>query len=398
MGFRTIILSLFILLAAAGCKKSISIEIPHSDEPTPILLSASATNHTTTKAYIEKWNDTKVNIFGLKQNNGIYDYDDPSNIVDKEAVISSDNRVSLYSDDQAKAPYYYSDGEVYDFYGYHLGGADVTEVKKGADSYSMSVVLHGNNDLLYASTDRNKDLMSYTGSELNVHYLYSSFSARRGVHPVLRFSHALTRFKFIVKGAGDSYDMFQVAGLKVEAGNTGTLVLGKDLVGFTPSDEIGIVKLKAGDDDFEISTITSNASSEPLGGENSSIMVVPGQTSIKVTLELFQSSENRNTEFSFEVNASDIPITDENERTYYSDTFLAGYSYNIIMYVYGAEKIEISSAVDKWFSGGEFEVDPDGGVTPIEKPESPYNKDIESNVTVGDYEEGGDLGNIELNI
>lgn len=80
MGFRTIILSLCILLAAAGCKKSISIEIPHSDEPTPILLSASATNPTTTKVYIEKWNDTKVKIFGLKQNNGIYDYDDPSNI------------------------------------------------------------------------------------------------------------------------------------------------------------------------------------------------------------------------------------------------------------------------------------------------------------------------------
>ena len=396
MGFRNIILSLFILLAAAGCKKSISIEIPHSDEPTPILLSASATNLTTTKAYIEKWNDTKVNIFGLKQNNGIYDYDDPSNIVDKEAVISSDNRVSLYSDDQTKAPYYYSDGEVYDFYGYHLGGADVTEVKKGADSYSMSVVLHGNNDLLYASTDRNKDLMSYTGSELNVHYLYSSFSARRGVHPVLRFSHALTRFKFIVKGAGDSYDMFQVAGLQVEAGNTGTLVLGKNFVGFIPSDEIGTLKLKTGDNDFEITAISPNESSVPLGGETSSIMVTPGHTSMKVTLELLQSQENLNSDYSFTVSSSDIPITDENGRIYYSPTFLPGYSYNIIMYVYGAEKIEINSSVDKWFDGGVFDVDPDDYIKPSDKPDIPNEKDIESNVSVRDYGDGEDLGSIEL--
>ena len=94
MGFRNIILSLFILLAATGCKKSISIEILHSDEPTPILLSASATNHTTTKAYIEKWNDTKVNIFGLKQNNGIYDLFDGFVTVDD--VGKSKNHPDIY--------------------------------------------------------------------------------------------------------------------------------------------------------------------------------------------------------------------------------------------------------------------------------------------------------------
>ena len=260
----------------------------------------------------------------------------------------------------------------------------------------MSVVLHGNNDLLYASTDRNKDLMSYTGSELNVHYLYSSFSARRGVHPVLRFSHALTRFKFIVKGAGDSYDMFHVAGLQVEAGNTGTLVLGKDFVGFTPSDEIGTLKLKTGDEDFEISAISPNESSVPLGGVTSSIMVAPGDTSMKVTLELLQSQENLNSDYSFTVSSSDIPITDENGRTYYSPTFLPGYSYNIIMYVYGAEKIEINSSIDKCFNGGEFDVDPDGYIKPADRPDTPYEKEIGSNVSVGDYGDGEYLGNIEL--
>ena len=269
-------------------------------------------------------------------------------------------------------------------------------MRRDADSYSIDVVLYGNNDLLYAGTDRNKDLGQNGGADLNVNDLYSAYSARRGVHPVLRFSHALTCFKFIVRGVGNKYDLCQVTGLQVEAGNSGTLVLGKNFVGFTPSDEIGTLKLKKGDEDFEISAVTPNASSVPLGGNNASIMVVPGQESMKVTLGLIQSPENKDVEFSFDVRSSDILITDENGRSYYSPTFLAGYSYNIIMYVYGAEKIEISAAVDSWFSGGEFDVDPDNGVKPVEKPGTPGGKDMESDVTVGDYGEGGDLGNNEL--
>ena len=103
MDLRNIIVTLLLMLAIVSCKKP--VEVTQPDVQVPILLSASTTD-LTTKAYLDRWDDTKVNIFGLKSKAAGYDYDDPSNIVDKEAVISSDNKVSLYSDNQSKSPYY----------------------------------------------------------------------------------------------------------------------------------------------------------------------------------------------------------------------------------------------------------------------------------------------------
>lgn len=394
MGFRRLILFSLIMLATAGCKKPVVENNP--DSPVPIQLTASVKNSVGTKASVESWDDTEVYVFGLKYVSGGYDYDDPYNIVDKRAIISSDNQVSLYSDSQTGAPYYYSEGEAYDFYGYHLGGAEVTGVVKGKDSYSLSVTLDGNNDILYATTDKDEDLRSYGGYDLDVNQLYSARSARRGLHPVLRFSHALTRFKFIVKGMGENSSMFQIASLQVEAGNSGTLVLGRNEVYFIPSGEISVLRLESGDEEFQTTQVVPGASI-PLGGTDASLMVVPGADSIKVTMNFLKNYESIKDNYSFVVRASEIPLKDVNGNIYYSRTFRTGTSYNIYMYVYGLEKIEISSSVDDWNPAGDFEIDPDDYDQPSVEPDIPDDDSIETgDISVDDYEDGDDLGNNDL--
>ena len=395
MDFRHIIFISLLLLAMVGCRKSVVDVDPNL--PTPVTLSATVAGSTGTKATIDGWNDTPVNILGLKRVPGGYDFDDQTNILDREAVISADSQIYLYSDNHAGTPYYYQEGQFYDFYGYHLGGAEVTEVLKGKDDYSLSVTVFGNNDLLYANTDKEKDLASYDGNALDKSVLYSAISARRNVHPVLRFSHALTRFKFIVKGSGDKFSLFAVSGLEVEAGNTGILVLGDDYVGYMPSDQVSTLSLKMGDEEFQESEITANIDAVPLGGDNASLMVNPGAKSMKVTMGLLQRSENRHEEYSFVVNSSEIPLTDENGRTYYSETFLPGYSYRIIMHVYGPEEIIINASVESWEIGADFEINPDDYDSPVVNPQTPAGEAVgDGGISVGDYDRTEDLGNGNL--
>lgn len=306
----------------------------------------------------------------------------PSNIVDQKAIISQDNKVMLYPADYSGNRYYYTEGKVYDFYGYHLGGADVTDVVETNNSCLISIVLHGNNDLLYATTDRNKDLDSYNGKNLTAGQLYSATSARMGVCPVLRYSHALTRFKFVVKGVGCNYSMYDISGLEVESGNSGTLVIGEEYVGFIPSDRVGILKLKMGDDEFQVSEVTKNEDSIPLGGENASIMVAPGFKSMKVNLRLIKRQENIDVDHSFVVKSADIPLVDSGGKTYCSESFLPGCSYRILINVHGLEKIEIDS---------------DGNVKPVVPPETPEDAVVgNGSVSVGDYIHTENLGSVTL--
>ena len=42
-----------------------------------------------------------------------------------------------------------------------------------------------------------------------------------------------------------------------------------------------------------------------------------------------------------------------------TDAFTAGYSYNVVIKIYGLEEVEITVTLDEWKDGGETIIDPD---------------------------------------
>ena len=90
-----------ILLCTAlafGCqKKDINGNNPVRDDDAPVAirLSAGDPSYVKTKAGLEEWNNSQLNVFGLKRKRGtavgtgVYDFTDATNIVDYQTVAAS---------------------------------------------------------------------------------------------------------------------------------------------------------------------------------------------------------------------------------------------------------------------------------------------------------------------
>lgn len=351
---------LFLILCfAASCNKVAESGSDNiMDGPVPIRLGISARIQQS-KAAVEEWKGNTINVFGLKrEEGGIYDFEDPLNIVDYETVVSNgiSELLDVTSDQENDAPYYYQEGYVYDFFGYHLGGADVRNTEYEDDGLYLDVQISGCNDLMYACTDRKKDISVSDEGNVPEYIVYSASAARRGVHPTLIFNHALTRFNFIANGVGDKYDTIEILALEVKSVNRGRLYISEGEYSFVAEDIAPVVlTLRDVDDNIlEVQDVTANTDNTPLGGDDACIMVPPGMDNLPVTLK-FRLKESRQTfEHKFTVKASEIK-----NQSRPSDKFQAGHSYDIYIRIYGPEKIQISSTLQPWLNGGESDIDPD---------------------------------------
>ena len=360
------------LTVLGGCQKGELRENDVNDESeAAIELSAGSPFSVVAKAAVDKWKDSEVNVFGLKRKrdavvgSGVYDFSDPGNIVDYPAVAASGTSASLevYADKDAEVPYYYAEGYVYDFYGYHLGGATVTDTKSSGDTYSCDVTFYGNNDLMYADTDRAKDIAASGDPSVTETAVYSAWSARRDVHPSLVFHHALARLNFIVKGKGDSWQDVSITGIDVKSVNTGTLTVTGTDIGFTPSETApAVLSLKtAADEDFVSEDVSVNPDNMPAGGEGACLMVAPGMKEIEVTVHMKNKLHAGQdlSDYSFKVKASDVLNKDEDGNVVPVTSFESGRSYDFYISVYGPEEIVITAQITDWEKGGDYVFDPD---------------------------------------
>ncbi len=360
------------LTVLGGCQKGELHENDVNDESeAAIELSAGSPFSVVAKAAVDKWKDSEVNVFGLKRKrdavvgSGVYDFSDPGNIVDYPAVAASGTSASLevYADKDAEVPYYYAEGYVYDFYGYHLGGATVTDTKSSGDTYSCDVTFYGNNDLMYADTDRAKDIAASGDPSVTETAVYSAWSARRDVHPSLVFHHALARLNFIVKGKGDSWQDVSITGIDVKSVNTGTLTVTGTDIGFTPSETApAVLSLKtAADEDFVSEDVSVNPDNMPAGGEGACLMVAPGMKEIEVTVHMKNKLHAGQdlSDYSFKVKASDVLNKDEDGNVVPVTSFESGRSYDFYISVYGPEEIVITAQITDWEKGGDYVFDPD---------------------------------------
>ena len=387
------------LVMAVGCNKNeVSNDVVTGDEDSPVAISLSVGNPTyvSTKVALEEWNNSKLNVFGLRRKptdvvgKGVYDFSDTgNNIVDYEVVAASNVKTGLdvYSNKEKLVPYFYSETHIYDFYGYHLGGAvaSTPEIKEG-DAYGFEVTFLGDNDLMYAHTDKADDIANSSATvKINEADLYSAWSARRGVHPTLVFDHALVRLNFIVQGKGDKYNTVRITGVDVNSVNKGYLTVTGANVGFvvdSEAEEVTMSLRTAGKDAFQAALVDPNTAGNHLGGEGACLMVAPGMTEIDLEIHMEHVVYEVPIEsYKYTVKASDVEKKDENGNYIPVESFEAGLSYDFYVYVYGPEEIQIAAKVAEWEAGGTVVIDPD-------KPLSGGGSDDEGDDEGGS--EGGD--------
>ena len=358
---------------AAGCQKLQEILVNPNDKPvddnSPVLvtLGTNVSATATTKAAVSSVTDLHgqtINVFGLKK--GATDLTKDANYLLGTTTVTYPVTLQKDGEELNYDPYttdkYYgtANDDIYNFYGYYVGGATVGNRSNSGAAITVPVTIDGQNDILLAETDKNADVIA-SGQTVDRTRVYSAYSARRGVEPTLVFEHQLSQLTFkLVNGTTLKDDAtLKVTDLTVASESKANLVItndgGCEFVQ-TPAAEgasvvpFGLPKpLVGGVAANELATFTEDVSDAALSG---SIMVMPGQTSYPMVLSLTQNSGvSGATDHSAPVNLN-VALAS-------GDTFKAGYSYEVTVKVYASEAVLVKVAVVDWKTGESITIDQD---------------------------------------
>ncbi len=330
---------------------------------------------------------------------------------------------------------YYPMTGTFNFFGYHVDdaatnttgtdnvptvnyrtSAAATATENLATIITVPVTINGAQDLMVGTTTANDpDKLANTDLSDNVKAkFYSAFSARKNVHPILTFKHALTRFTFeIVAGDRTSAGLAEykdqttkdeleelkttpakVTGIYLNSNTVNELVVADPLdeidgdfitTWSTPAD-LALKERKDGNiQSLTATALEWNADASPEVGKSVSIgdalMLQPGKNKYEgyVTVEQWVKTNSTTTEgklpdaadqvaeqtytgtwtkvshrFPFTVT---IPTSDTNT----AGVAQAGTSYNVKVWIYGLTelKVYVSATPDQWANGGDIEVNKD---------------------------------------
>lgn len=354
------------LALLAGCQKAeIKTNQPEIDDSTPVAMQIGATtpSFTITKAAVNEWNETPVFVYGLLNGKDGYEA-----VIDNypTEVLDATTPLKIYADPDLEMPYFYKEGKTYDFFGYHLGGAEpnTQEPQLENGKVTFNVEFDGNDDVMFAYADKAVDIMKDPTAQVREEDAYSAWAARRNVQPNLVFKHALTKFNFIVKGMNAKSENVTVTGVSVKSVNNGTLTVvsktAADLA-FVPNAEATATDFKLMDEDDNPFTPIDvlNGVEINAGGDNASIMVAPGMTELPVVVTMDNKQYGQPLDpYTFTAKASDVRKVGLAENAGITK-FAAGTAYNIYINVYGPEEIVITAELTDWDVVGDYTYDPD---------------------------------------
>lgn len=366
------------LAMLASCQKTEINESPSNqiDDTKAVAMQLNVNSPsfevTKTKAAVDEWNNTTVYIYGLQRGvKGVvatgedkYDFDDILIDAYEATVVDESTPLEIYQnpeedDPSKKAPYFYAEGETYDFFGYHLGGLIAGTPEAADDEISFSVTITGQQDLMVAAADKANDIKDDQSTDgVTESDVYSAWAARRGVHPTLVFKHALTRFNFIVRGMNDKAENLQITGISMpNLKTTGTLTVVGETLGYEATGDVVAAGLSL--------PVPTEAAPEAVVKGNTTaysdcLMIEPGLKEVEVKVTMKHATYDPNLvkiePYSFTVNASQVlkdgvaaEITE----------FEEGTAYNIYVNVYGPEEIVIKAELTDWENGGDYTYDPD---------------------------------------
>ena len=367
---------IFLALLLVSCSKQGRDEQWAADVPQPIvfqsLMSVREEEREDPKSTISTWNREELMVFGIHRRNGNPDLSSSGRYIDGadgNAPVGATGLITL-NNPSTGLPYFYPLQGTLDFFACYLGkradneGAKVpgdlfedSLVKKINEKYislsdmtlGFTITVDGTQDIMTAYADRDADCRSASnpGSYIiSPDEAYGSQSARMGVYPKLKFSHVLTRLSFSAKAMTEG---LTVKDVRAAGRNSARLMPVRP----NPSKTSSFEYLSDGDQgslavegiQYPVSLSTTSVRSI---GET---MMIPGGTLCMVYLDLKQLGVDGIATTTVSVDLATIES---------GMTFQEGMWYDIVLSVYGAQRVEVDVTMNPWRSGyGEFDIDND---------------------------------------
>lgn len=283
--------------------------------------------------------------------------------------------IEVYDDPVKQIPFYYQGRTVYDFYGYYVDDAAGAYKEDGVtpdptvepNRISLPIIIDGGQDIMIAKPDISEDIKADDTGEANINNSYTAFSARRKVHPKLKFEHQLARFIFKYKGGGDKYNDIKITSVTLSSKSKGTLVIADNQdensrgIIWDADAEKKLFSLKKKRDgvlvdlDYDGNVVPTNEYM-PLG---ESLLVSPSTENDKeyeLTVNLEQISTGNTAKDVYIITPDKITNQETKEP---QTAILKGYKYEVSIVIYGLEDIRITAELAGWENGGDIELDPD---------------------------------------
>lgn len=411
---------LYAMMAAgvlASCSQSENDGLPEGDiDLTPsgdkvfisaVTPSASITTSTRSSGSIgadgtelnNAWSGQELHIFAFQKNVqtgktiGEKITTDRSKLpfYDKVGVANSGSEFAVEWTDNL--PLYFPRSGAYDFFGYYADDALTGALKVENNTMYSNFTIDGSQDLLIAKaalTDADKTALGNNEAEYNK--AYSSYTARKGVQPRMKFEHLLTRLVFKVKGMGKSHpENVYVKAVRVKSRATGKLVFAYvedtdkgaffngELVDLSLQERNGkdmraldaeIVVDEANLPEEKDATVLGNYPASVNGAAEATVvgealLVEPSDKyDIEVDVvqyynasdKLIPSTESRKYTYKETIKATDV-VKDEGSANIIK--FAASTSYNVTIQVYGLEEIKLTAELSPWIYGGDVPVNPE---------------------------------------
>lgn len=306
---------------------------------------------------------------------------------------------------------YYPVSGNYDFWGYVVDDAagqrgqqptvkmldatgQTTTDENEAVKRVVDINIDGTQDIMAGKAEPTADDIRNLGTRSGDYF--SAYAARKSVQPNIKFNHLLTRFTFKVKagnkataGNGQNTEAMTVQSIRLASLTQGHLTIAHtedmavtDLLKFDGTaatvDEYGVATLNDATNLVVKQRAAGSTANDPLVGidpddpviltwddaENKGVehqigealLVAPGETVYPLTIDLQQKVQT-NTGGS---TTTPKPLQFKHNLTMGNGMkFEAGKSYEIVITVYGLEKIDVTATLVPWQDGGKIDIDDD---------------------------------------
>ncbi len=364
---KHLILAISVVAMVVACSKSgTKTDFHESDEPMPIRFGTNILTATVKSVgSVDLWNNHEVRVFGYDKTitdfaaakNSPDDIENMRMLDDVPLVIPADKGEDLLAvlKEGTDAPYYYFGDSRYDFYGYYIDDAERGEPLYGVGNISFPLTINGKQDIMFAWANPAVDAVD----KVENNQAYSSYSARRGVNPTLRFEHVLSQFVFRVEigensTSGENVTIEELSlngynhGIFTAVGETDAKKV------FVPDETQEKVKLYLNEYETTGALIPlefgATATSQTMGH----LMMMPA-SEYQLEIKVKQDNIGEYTYWDKTIN-----LTSDGTKP-----FEPGYRYFVDIKVYGREQINVKVTLEPWelYPGDPVEIDPDKPIT-----------------------------------
>lgn len=294
-----------------------------------------------------------------------------------DAPVSLQTGIATPADKSIK--YFPTTGN-YDFWGYRIDDAELTdEVVKTDEAIILPIKIDGSQDVMVGKALPTQD--QQTNPEV-LDRIYSAYSARNGVQPVIDFHHILTRLTFQVEAANESVcdpaTGVYIDSIKVLTKDNAELVVAytdaagimhyNDQITFVGDETELFIKSAEKDLDGKLKplqpvlptwdAVENKSNLEPIGES----LMVPAQSEYKLRFCVRQTMPTSSVSSDTEVIKYDMPYTLVNKPEGAAEalpSFYAGYSYNVRLKIFGLKDIKITTSLENWKDGQTIPIIPE---------------------------------------